>query len=101
MSTFKNKNSLRTFDAQIVKNLRTNLLVLIKKKRVVDTGTERNSGFKYSGSKLLLLYIAFTLHNIECRFIIMSLPHSINNFCWRVMTSHPKFLSVPVVSIID
>ena len=71
MSTFKKKNSLRTFDAQIVKNLRTNLLALNKKKCVVDTGTERNSGFKYSGSNLLLLYIAFTLHNIECRFIII------------------------------
>ena len=39
MSTFKNKNSLRTIEAQIVQKLknneaRPNLLVLIKKKRV-------------------------------------------------------------------
>ena len=43
MSTFKNKNSLRTIEAQNVQTLKTmrlgqNLLVLIKKKRVRALG---------------------------------------------------------------
>ena len=42
MSNFKNKNSVRTIEAQLCKNLRTmrlgpNLLVLIKKKRVFNS----------------------------------------------------------------
>ena len=51
----------------------------------VDTRTERNCGGSNSTDNLLLL--ASTLHNIECRFIIMPRPYS-NNFHWRVITHY-------------
>ena len=39
-----------------------------------------------SSSKYLLL-LAFTLQNIECRFLIMPRPYS-NNLRWRVITHY-------------
>ena len=56
MSTFKNKNSLRTIEAQFVQNLRTmrlsqNLLVLIKKKCVNFFLIKKNCGNKQTIKK--------------------------------------------------